>query len=77
MWADGPAARAGLKPGDMIIGVGEARVRNQEEFYRSMWDLGGSGTEVPIKVLRDGETMNFTVKSGSRYDFLKIEGDTL
>ncbi len=77
MWANGPAARAGLKPGDMIIGVGEERISTQEELYRTMWGLGGSGTDVPVKVLRDGETMDFTVKSGSRYDFLKIGGDSL
>jgi S1-C subfamily serine protease len=77
MWVNGPAAKAGLKPGDMIIGVGDARVRTQEEFYRTMWGLGGAGTDVPVKVLRDGETMDFTIKSGSRYDFLKIGGNSL
>lgn len=77
MWVNGPAAQAGLKPGDMIVGVGETRVRTQEEFYRTMWGLGGSGTDVPVKVLRDGQSLDITVKSGSRYDFLKIGGDSL
>ncbi|MDA0367033.1 MAG: S1C family serine protease [Proteobacteria bacterium] len=77
MWVNGPAAKAGLKPGDMIIGIGEARVRTQEEFYRTMWSLGGAGSDVPVKVLRDGQSIDFVVKSGSRYDFLKIGGDSL
>ncbi len=77
MWVNGPAAKAGLKPGDMIIGVGETRVRTQEEFYRTMWGLGGAGSDVPVKVLREGQSMDFVVKSGSRYDFLKIGGDSL
>lgn len=77
MWANGPAAKAGLKPGDMIIGIGDRRVKSQEEFYRTMWDLGGAGSDVPVKVLRDGQAMDFIVKSGSRYDFLKIDGNTL
>ena len=66
-----------LKPGDMIIGIGDRRVKSQEEFYRTMWDLGGAGSDVPVKVLRDGQAMDFIVKSGSRYDFLKIDGNTL
>jgi S1-C subfamily serine protease len=77
MWANGPAAKAGLKPGDMIIGIGDRRVKSQEEFYRTMWGLGGAGADVPVKVLRDGKAMDFIVKSGSRYDFLKIDGNTL
>jgi len=77
MWRNGPAAQAGLKPGDMIIGIGETRVRNQEEFYRTMWSLGGAGAEVPVKVLRDGQALDIVVKSGSRYDFLKLDGDSL
>ena len=77
MWANGPAAKAGLKPGDMIIGIGDRRVKSQEEFYRTMWGLGGAGSDVPVKVLRDGKAMDFIVKSGSRYDFLKIDGNTL
>jgi len=77
MWANGPAAKAGLKPGDMIIGIGDRRVKSQEDFYRTMWGLGGAGADVPVKVLRDGKAMDFIVKSGSRYDFLKIDGNTL
>jgi S1-C subfamily serine protease len=77
MWANGPAAKAGLKPGDMIIGIGDRRVKSQEEFYRTMWGLGGAGADVPVKVLRDGQAMDFIVKSGSRYDFLKVDGNTL
>jgi S1-C subfamily serine protease len=77
MWVNGPAAQAGLKPGDMIIGIGEKRVRNQEEFYRTMWGLGGAGADVPVKVLRDGQSLDFIVKSGSRYDFLKLDGNSL
>jgi len=77
MWRNGPAAQAGLKPGDMIIGIGDKRVRNQEEFYRTMWSLGGAGADVPVKVLRDGQALDIIVKSGSRYDFLKIDGDSL
>lgn len=77
MWVNGPAAQAGLKPGDMIIGVGDKRVKSQEEFYRTMWSLGGAGADVPVKVLRDGQALDIIVKSGSRYDFLKIDGDSL
>jgi hypothetical protein len=42
-----------------------------------MWSLGGAGAEVPVKVLRDGQALDIVVKSGSRYDFLKLDGDSL
>ncbi|MBM3504452.1 MAG: serine protease [Alphaproteobacteria bacterium] len=74
MWAQGPAAKAGVKPGDVIVGVGPVRVRSQDEFLRTLWRQGPAGSVVDLKVVRDGKPVDFKVKAGSRYDLLKLGG---
>jgi S1-C subfamily serine protease len=74
MWAEGPAAKAGIKPGDVIVGIGRNRVMSQEEFLRTLWRQGPAGSVVDLKVLRDGKYLDFKVKAGSRYDVLKLGG---
>lgn len=67
----GPAQQAGVKQGDQIVEVAGQRVAALAEFYRSVWNLGPSGTDIPIKVTRRGTTVPLTVKSADRSDFLK------
>src|SRR5690349_18524214 len=38
---DGPADRAGIVPGDIILAVGDDSVRTQADFYRKVWARGG------------------------------------
>jgi serine protease Do len=58
----GPAARAGLEPGDVIIEFNNRRVPNRDELVR-MVVATKPGTTVPVKVLRDRRerTLNLTV----------------
>ncbi|MDZ7267995.1 MAG: M28 family peptidase [candidate division KSB1 bacterium] len=57
----GPAARAGLQAGDIIIKFGEIDIKN---IYDYTYALGqhAPGQEVEIVVLRNGAKMAFTVK---------------
>lgn len=48
----GPAEKAGLKPGDIIMGVGGKRVKDQADFLRKMWAQGEAGVPVPLDILR-------------------------
>lgn len=75
--ARGPAAKAGILPGDVVVSVGQNQVRNQIEFYRSLWSQGDAGAVVNMRVMRDGKVMDFKVQSGSRYDVLKPGGSNL
>ena len=56
---DGPAARAGLKPGDVVTAVGGDTVRTQRELARAVAELR-PGSTVVLTVRRDGrdETVN-------------------
>jgi S1-C subfamily serine protease len=67
----GPAQRAGVRVGDMVLGVGAARVRGLAEFFRAVWQLGPSGVDVPLMLARGGDVLHITVKSADRDDFLK------
>ena len=67
----GPADRAGVQAGDMVLGVGEARATSLAEFFRSVWRLGAAGVDVPLTLARAGDVLRITVKSADRTDFLK------
>jgi S1-C subfamily serine protease len=66
----GPAERAGVRAGDMVIGVGDVRVRQLAEFLRRVWALGEPGVEVPLMLAREGDVLRVVVRSGDRNDML-------
>ncbi len=68
---EGPAARAGLKRGDVIVGVGEEPVKTHVDLYRKVWSLGTAGVDVPLKVLQDGDVRDVRVKSIDRFEYFK------
>jgi S1-C subfamily serine protease len=67
----GPAAEAGLKPGDIISEIRDAEVDGLADFYRQVWKSGPAGAEIPMRVLRDGREAWLRVKSADRGSFLK------
>ena len=67
----GPAKTADLKPGDVVLQVGGAEVRNLASFFRKVWSLGEAGVDVPMVVNRKGRTLEVSVQSGDRRKFLK------
>lgn len=67
----GPAQRADLRQGDIILAVGGVEVAALLALFRHIWSLGPAGVEVPLTVLRDGETIDLHVTSGDRNAYLK------
>jgi S1-C subfamily serine protease len=67
----GPAARAEIKTGDMIVAVAGKNVSTLTELYRRVWALGDAGVEVPLTLHRDGVTFDVRVNSSDRMKFLK------
>lgn len=65
----GPAQKAGIKTGDLILEIAGRPVNELVEMYRYIWARGDAGVEVTMEILRDGETMEVHVHSASRSDF--------
>jgi S1-C subfamily serine protease len=67
----GPADRAGVKAGDIILGVGSDGVRTQAEFYRKVWIRGSAGDEIPLRLLQDIDVKDVRVRSIDRTEYFK------
>ncbi|GEC51805.1 S1-C subfamily serine protease [Bradyrhizobium japonicum] len=67
----GPAARAELKTGDVILAVDGDKVTSQAGFYRKLWSLGAAGVDVPLTIYHEGVTFDVTLTSIDRMKLLK------
>jgi S1-C subfamily serine protease len=67
----GPAKKADVRAGDILLSVGGKEVRDLASFLRRVWAQGQAGVDVPMTIYRDGETMHLRVKSSERNRFLK------
>lgn len=69
---DGPAHAAGIREGDVVLGVGGQPVQELAEFYRRLWSLGDAGVPVKLTLLRRSVPTDVTVKSIDRYAWLRF-----
>lgn len=67
----GPADRAGVRPGDLVLEVARERVTTLAELFRKVWRLGPAGTEIPLTLAREGSLLRVRLQSANRDDFLK------
>ncbi|MEW6635514.1 MAG: trypsin-like peptidase domain-containing protein [Actinomycetota bacterium] len=56
-----PAERAGVKPGDVIVSLGESRVRSTDDLL-NLLDGSAIGRDAPLGVLRRGRELSLTVR---------------
>lgn len=61
-----PGDKAGLRPGDLIVGVDGTPVDDLAALLRRVWRLGSAGTDVPLSVVRNGEEFETVVRSADR-----------
>ena len=66
-----PAARAGIKRGDIISDIRDQEISGLADFYRKVWGSGPAGAEVALRIVRDGRDSWVRVKSADRSTFLK------
>lgn len=66
----GPASRAEIRPGDVILGVGGERARDLAGFYRRLWSLGAAGVDVPLTLQRGTDVFELEVRSADRQALL-------
>jgi S1-C subfamily serine protease len=71
--SDGPAEKAGLQRGDVILGVNGEIPKGMADFYRKVWAQGSAGTTVTLDVLQNSQIRRVEVKSMNRLDHLKLK----
>jgi S1-C subfamily serine protease len=68
---EGPAERAGLRDGDIVIAVGGDAVTTLAEFYRKVWSRGEAGAEIPLRVLQGAQVKDIAVRSIDRMNYFR------
>lgn len=68
---DGPAQRAGIRQGDMVLEVAGRRVTSLADMFRCVWALGPAGTAIALTLARAGSLLTVSVQSIDRNDMLK------
>ncbi|MDZ7816888.1 MAG: PDZ domain-containing protein [Planctomycetota bacterium] len=62
---DGPADRAGVKAGDIVLEVNGKKVRDHIAFYNLIY-FHRPGEMITLKILRDGKEIELTVSVSTR-----------
>ena len=70
---DSPAEKAGIRRGDIVLGVDGEAAKSLGDLYRKVWAKGPAGTTVALDVLQDNEKRRIEIKSANRRDHLKLK----
>jgi S1-C subfamily serine protease len=65
---DGPAARAGLTQGDVIVSVDDGQVASRKELYERLWSHR-AGDRIALRVYRNNDIVRFDVSSADVEEF--------
>ena len=66
---NGPAAKAGIMPNDIILSVNDQAVSNMSDFYKTAWGFGGPGTILKLDIDRNQKKLSFEITTMDRNDF--------
>jgi S1-C subfamily serine protease len=69
----GPAEKAGIQRGDVVIGVDGKAATSLADFYRKVWARGSAGANVPLDVMQNNQARRFDVPSMNRLDHLRLK----
>ncbi len=70
---DGPASKAGIAPGSILLGLEGRPIDGQEDFYRRVWAAAAPGGSVRVLLLDPtGRTREVEIVTADRYDWLNM-----
>ena len=70
---EGPAAKAGIQPGDLIVGVDGQMPSGLSDYLRKVRARGPAGTNIPLNVQRGSDRRSVSVISADRRDYLNLK----
>ena len=68
---EGPADSAGVRNGDIILGVGNDTVKSQADFYQKLWNRTSAGDVIRLRVLQGADIRDIPVKSIDRVEYFR------
>jgi serine protease Do len=68
---EGPADRAGVRDGDIVMSVGGDDVASLAEFYAKVWSRGAAGTEIPLRILQGTQVRELKLRSIDRLEYFR------
>jgi serine protease Do len=68
---EGPADRAGVEAGDVVVSVGQDAISGQADFYRRVWKLGPAGTAIKLKLANPRGAKEVEIQSIDRFESMK------
>ena len=71
----GPADRAGLQRGDILHALNGDVLDEIADFYRKLWASGPAGSAVTLRMERDNDAFEVTVRTGDRGRYHKFGSD--
>jgi len=72
--ADGPAAKAGLKAGDVLVKLGTRTIEDSRDLHRAL-DAAEPGSELAVQVIREGRAVDLKVTLGGQRDKKDLDGE--
>jgi S1-C subfamily serine protease len=61
----GPAAKSGLRQGDIILSVDKKEIRSRQELYHEMWKKH-PGERISFRILRDDQSVDLEIVGADR-----------
>lgn len=68
---EGPAAQAGLEPGDVVLAVDGTKVSTLEGFYKKLWDHAQAEVDIELTVLQGADIKIIVLKAVDRMSTLR------
>lgn len=71
----GPADKAGLKRRDILQALNGEVLDDVADFYKKLWASGPAGTAVTLRMERDSDAFEVTVRTGDRAGYHRYSND--